>query len=175
MALFYSQTRGYMINQLIPLLHLLINKMNIFPLFASVTIHHFPIICFSNYSPFFHYLLQSLFTIFPLFASVTIHHFPIICFSHYPPFSHYLLQSLFTIFPLFASVTIHHFPIICFSHYPPFSHYLLQSLFTIFPLFASVTIQTPQTAPVTAPRDVSGGGGKVGTLTISWDVSTSEP
>ena len=41
----------------------------------------------------------------------------------------------------------------------------------IFPLFASVTIQTPQTAPVTAPRDVSGGGGKVGTLTISWDVS----
>ena len=37
----------------------------------------------------------------------------------------------------------------------------------------SVTIQTPETSPVTAPRHVSGGGGKVGTLSITWDVSSN--
>ena len=41
----------------------------------------------------------------------------------------------------------------------------------MFVLFITVTIQTPETAPVTAPRYVSGGGGRVGTLTITWDVS----
>ena len=34
----------------------------------------------------------------------------------------------------------------------------------------TVTIQTPSEAPVIAPRHVSGGGGKVGTLTITWEV-----
>ena len=38
----------------------------------------------------------------------------------------------------------------------------------------SVTIQTPETSPVTAPRHVSGGGGKVGTLSITWDVSSNK-
>ena len=35
----------------------------------------------------------------------------------------------------------------------------------------SVTVKTPETAPVIAPRHVSGGGGKVGTLTITWEVN----
>ena len=32
-------------------------------------------------------------------------------------------------------------------------------------------VKIQQTAPIIAPRNVGGGGGKVGTLTISWDVS----
>ena len=39
------------------------------------------------------------------------------------------------------------------------------------PFVIPVTIKTPATLPVTPPRDVSGGQGKVGTLTITWTVS----
>lgn len=38
-------------------------------------------------------------------------------------------------------------------------------------IFIPVTIQTPETIPIIAPKNVDGGGGKVGTLTVSWDVS----
>ena len=33
-----------------------------------------------------------------------------------------------------------------------------------------MTIKTPSTAPVSAPKLVFGGGGKVGTLTVEWKV-----
>lgn len=32
-------------------------------------------------------------------------------------------------------------------------------------------VKLKQTAPIYAPSNVGGGGGKVGTLTIAWDVS----
>lgn len=58
------------------------------------------------------------------------------------------------------------------------------SVFPLFPILAAILnvasylilfpawVKIAQTAPITAPRNVGGGGGKVGTLTITWDVST---
>ena len=44
------------------------------------------------------------------------------------------------------------------------------NLLHLFSFLIPVVVQTPAEAPVIPPRHVSGGGGKVGTLTITWEV-----
>lgn len=45
--------------------------------------------------------------------------------------------------------------------------------FSLHFVLSSAAVKIAQSAPIIAPRNVGGGGGKVGTLTITWDVCIS--